>query len=41
MSHSLVSSIYVEKCGIERIKRLVHDGVLSTLDFTDFDTSVD
>lgn len=35
MSHSLVSSIYVEKCWIERIKRLVHDGVLSTLDFTD------
>lgn len=41
MSHSLVSSIYVEKFWVERIKRLVHDGVLSTLDFTDFDTSVD
>ena len=26
---------------IDRIKRLVNDGVLSTLDFTDFDTCVD
>ena len=26
---------------IERIKRLVNDGVLDTLDFTDFDTCVD
>ena len=26
---------------IQRIKRLVNDGVLSTLDFTDFDTCID
>ena len=26
---------------IDRIKRLVNNGVLSTLDFTDFDTRVD
>ena len=34
--HQRLGHIYVD-----RIKRLVNDGVLSTLDFTDFDTYVD
>ena len=31
----------LEHISIDRIKRLVNEGVLSTLDFTDFDTCVD
>ena len=38
------SILWHQKLGhifIDRIKRLVNDGVLNTLDFTNFDTCVD
>ena len=38
------STLWHQRLGhisIDRIKRLVNDGVLSTLDFTDFETCVD